>query len=473
MNISMKTPLIWLAKRIPMRDFVVLADKPGSGKRLQKIRSEHQLKDFVKVGMNLFWQRQAMFAGVALLTAYYFDFFLASICYLFLLLAEATDLCISKKVIVWKGGSIRETRKYLALVIMSQILSTLAIASFAIVMSWTEGPSLHFTPLFLLFAAALFAAVNNHQIPQLLLIKLLIYGLAFIFIPARDLIVDQPPLDSYLWLQFITVGFVLYFIVDCSRIFVDLYRKNMRQFESLKLERDRAMRASEAKSQFLSTVSHELRTPLTSIKGSLDLMRSGAASEIPDELSPLLDMAQRNTDRLLLLIGELLDLQKMEASQIDLQLEAVNLEEIVQEAVDAISHYARNSRIEVTFEASSEPLMILGDKSRLLQVMANLLSNAIKFSDEGDIIRVSAENEGGMAIIRVADQGIGIPQEARDKLFKPFSQLDASDTRKFGGTGLGLHITKRILDKHGANIDFESDVGVGTTFLLEFETLPD
>ncbi|WP_289042846.1 ATP-binding protein [uncultured Aliiroseovarius sp.] len=463
----------WLVKLLSLRGFTLLVDGRDSGKKLQKIRSQRQLKDFVQFGMKLFWRRQAMYVGVAILTAYYFDFLLASLCYMLVLVSEVVDLYISRKVVVWKGDGIRETRRFLALVISSQIFNALAIASFAIILSWSEGPALHFTPLFLLFSAALFAAVNNHQIPQLLLIKLVIYGLAFIFIPLRDLIVLRPPIDSYLWLQFITVGFVLYFIIDCSLIFIKLYKKNMRQFESLKLERDRAMKASEAKSQFLSTVSHELRTPLTSINGSLALMRSSTQKEFPSELSPLLDMAQRNTDRLLLLIGELLDVQKMEADKMRLELEAVNLGEIVREAIETIEHYAHSSGIEIAFVTNAENLMIYGDNSRLLQVMANILSNAIKFSSEGDTVRVSTERKGDKAIVRVSDHGIGIPEEARNRLFQPFSQLDASDTRKFGGTGLGLHITKKILDRHLAKIDFESVVGTGTVFSIEFDLLPD
>ncbi|MFV2052265.1 sensor histidine kinase [Aliiroseovarius sp. YM-037] len=431
------------------------------------------MKDFVEGGMTLFWQRQAMFAGVALLTAYYFDLLLAVFCYLLCLVAEAIDLYLSKQVVRWPGGSIRETKKYLALITLSQILSALSIALFAIVISWFEGPALHFTPLFLLFAAALFAAVNNHQLPQLILIKLLIYGASFIFIPLRDLIVVRPAFDSYLWLQFITVVFVLYFVIDCSRIFMKLYRKNLLQFENLKLERDRAMRASEAKSQFLSTVSHELRTPLTSIKGSIDLIHGGAAGKVTPELAPLVELARRNSDRLLLLISELLDLQKMEAGEVSLNFAAVNVSQLVRESINAISHHARTSQIEVSLEINDGELVIWGDYSRLLQVMANLLSNAIKFSAEGDNVKVVVEKRGNSASVVVVDQGIGIPNDAGEILFKPFSQIDSSDTRKVGGTGLGLHITKRILDKHNATIDFKSDVGKGTAFTLGFELLSD
>ena len=462
-----------LFKRVSFVCFQFLLRSPERNSHFHPVRSERRLKDFVEGGMKLFWQRQAMFAGVALLTAYYFDFLLAAICYLICLLAEAIDLHLSKQVVRWTGNSIRETKKYLALITLSQILSALSIALFAIVISWFEGPAIHFTPLFLLFAAALFAAVNNHQLPQLILIKLLIYGASFIFIPLRDLIVVKPSFDSYLWLQFITVVFVLYFVIDCSRIFMKLYRKNLLQFENLKLERDRAMRASEAKSNFLSTVSHELRTPLTSIKGSIDLIHGGAAGVMTPELAPLVGLAQRNTDRLLLLISDLLDLQKMEAGEVRLELAAVKLDDLVREAIEAISHHARTSQIEVRFAVHDDDLIIWGDSSRLLQVMANLLSNAIKFSAVEDVVQVTVEKKGTSALVVVADQGIGIPKDARELLFQPFSQVDASDTRKVGGTGLGLHITKRILDKHNATIDFKSEVGMGTTFVLEFELLSD
>ena len=438
---------------------------------VETYRMRQRLKDFVQGSLTLFWQRQVMFLGVAAMTVAYYNVFLAMVCYLICLCSEMLDLYFTKRILHDKRDAEFPTKYYVVCITLCQIFSALAISMFAVIISWYEGPTFHFTPLFLLFAAALFAAVNNHQLPQLILIKLVIYGLAFLFIPLRDLVIEQPAMNSFLWLQFLTVAFVLYFIIDCSRIFVLLYKKTLVQLDRLKVERDRAMQASEAKSQFLSTVSHELKTPLTSVKGSLDLIKSGGFGDVPDTMSPLFDLAGKNSERLLLLINDLLDMQKIDRSDLQFRFTEVNPWTLVTDAISAISHHAQSAGIEIRRDGRDEGLAIRADHSRMLQVLGNILSNAIKFSESGTTVNVSVQNIGQKVIISVSDQGIGIKADHRELVFEPFSQVDSSDTRSIGGTGLGMTISKRILDRHNAAIDFTSVPDSGTTFFITFEVL--
>jgi len=225
--------------------------------------------------------------------------------------------------------------------------------------------------------------------------------------------------------------------------------------------------AEKAKSEFVSTVSHELRTPLTSIKGALGLIEAGVGGELPEKVSKLVTLASKNSDRLMLLINDLLDIEKMQSGQIALHKEPVDVADLVFEVIEANQAYA--SQYGVTFVASQleTGLCINGDRSRLRQVLDNLVSNAAKFSDKGQKVELSATTENGHVIISVQDHGTGIPPEAQGTIFERFTQADSSDQRRKGGTGLGLSISRSIVDLHGGRIHFDSEVGKGTTFFVE------
>jgi signal transduction histidine kinase len=281
----------------------------------------------------------------------------------------------------------------------------------------------------------------------------------------------MPPLNSAVWLEFFTVVFVLYFIVDMSATFYRRYLERLDQMRLIKEENKRTKAALEVKSQFLSTVSHELRTPLTSIKASLDLANNGALGAVPEHLKPVMAIAGKNAKRLANLIDDLLDLQKIESGEMAFRFEPVNVNELVAEAVEATSGFASKLRIHVTTVPCATEGRIMGDRSRLMQVMQNLLSNAMKFSSEGSEVEVRVETLGSRIRISVEDQGMGIPNDAKDRVFGKFTQVDSSDNRKVGGTGLGLNISKQIVERHKATIDYVSELGSGSTFFLEFDRL--
>ena len=228
-----------------------------------------------------------------------------------------------------------------------------------------------------------------------------------------------------------------------------------------------------AKSEFISTVSHELRTPLTSIKGALGLMRSGSFDEQPNKLRPMLDIAYNNSERLVALINDILDMEKIEAGMLRFMMQPTDLASLLEEAVEANQSYGDKYDVTFTCSGTDEPLLVNGDKDRLMQVLANLFSNAAKFSPRGGQVEVSLLREGDWARIAVKDSGNGIPEAARETIFEKFTQADSSDQRQMGGTGLGLSIAKMMVEKLDGAVSFTTEVGKGTTFYVDIPMLAD
>ena len=220
------------------------------------------------------------------------------------------------------------------------------------------------------------------------------------------------------------------------------------------------------KTEFVSTVSHELRTPLTSIKGSLHLLLSDPALQLDATQRQLVDISVKNTDRLIRLITNILDISKIEAGHIQLELGMHRVEEFVSAAVDGIAAFAESRSIAIAVEVAGDLPQVRVDVDRMVQVVTNLLSNAIKFSPPGSTVTVTATRAGRQLVVRVTDRGRGIAAEDMGKLFKKFQQLDGSNVRSVGGTGLGLAICRGIVEEHGGTIGVESQLGQGATFTV-------
>ena len=232
-------------------------------------------------------------------------------------------------------------------------------------------------------------------------------------------------------------------------------------------------RMDKLKREFISTVSHELRTPLTSIRGALSLARSGKLGEVPAQMAQLLQIAQNNAERLGRLVNDILDIDKLEFGQLELQLQQLPIYRLLEQALEHnqgyASRYGINLRL-VSAVPQPEQYWVEVDSDRLLQVMSNLLSNAIKFSHgRGEEVRVELSIEGDSARVAVHDQGMGIPEEFRARIFQKFAQADGSNTRHHEGTGLGLSICKIIIERLGGTIGFHSHEGQGSCFYF---TLP-
>ena len=221
------------------------------------------------------------------------------------------------------------------------------------------------------------------------------------------------------------------------------------------------------KQEFVSTVSHELRTPLTAIKGSLGLLSSGMLGQAQDDqVKGLIDLTQRNVDRLGSLVDDILDFEKLESGQMKMEFRSVAVDEILKDAIEVNCHYGSDKKITYSIDSTVDA-DIIADTKRISQVMANLLSNAAKFSAAGSCVVVGAARREGKIRIYVKDQGPGIPEEFREHLFDRFTQADSSDIRHHGGTGLGMAISKSIVEKHQGKISFDTELSVGTTFYID------
>jgi PAS domain S-box-containing protein len=230
---------------------------------------------------------------------------------------------------------------------------------------------------------------------------------------------------------------------------------------------ERLEEVEQLKKGFLSTVSHELRTPLTSIRGSLGLLASGAAGPLSDHVVEVVALAERNAIRLMALIEDILDLERLETGKIELQITDVPIASILRRAMESLAAFgAQGVRVEAPTVSSS----IHGDADRIVQVLVNLLSNAVKFSAPGGVVTIAVTADSQWTEFRVIDHGRGVPAAHRRAIFERFRQVDPSDAREKGGAGLGLAICKSIVEQHGGSIGVESEEGAGSAFWFRLPT---
>ena len=237
-------------------------------------------------------------------------------------------------------------------------------------------------------------------------------------------------------------------------------RKRYEDMENqLKLER--------IKGEFVATVSHELRTPLTSINGSLALLRSDRLGILPANAKPLVNIAYSNSERLMRLINDILDMEKIKSGSLSFAFEELDVAMLLYEAARTNAAYAEQLDVNIKVASTPQGMLIMGDPDRIAQALANLISNAAKFSPKGGTVTLSAKKKNGWVRICVADKGDGIPESFRDRIFSRFAQADSTDARQKGGSGLGLNITKAIAEAHNGKVGFTSAIGKGTTFFID------
>ncbi len=225
------------------------------------------------------------------------------------------------------------------------------------------------------------------------------------------------------------------------------------------------------KDEFISTVSHELRTPLTSLRAALGLVTGGALLQRPEKMQQMLEIALGNTDRLVRLVNDILDLERISSGKSELQLSMCSAEDLLERAASLQAAAAAKANISLAIASSTA--RIWADPDRILQTLTNLISNAIKFSPpDRDVILSARALNDSEALIEVTDHGRGIPADKLDSIFERFQQVDASDSRAMGGTGLGLAICRSIVTQHGGRIWATSTPGRGTTFHLTLPSKP-
>jgi PAS domain S-box-containing protein len=221
------------------------------------------------------------------------------------------------------------------------------------------------------------------------------------------------------------------------------------------------------KREFISTVSHELRTPLTSIRGSLGLVEGGVLGALPDKARAMVKIAHQNSERLVKIINDILDVEKIESGGLELHIANVPIVELVREALEYNAPYGEKYQVRFVMEGAPQEVQVRADSDRLMQVLANLLSNAAKFSPPGSEVQVKVERLGARVRVAVKDRGTGIPEEFRSRIFEKFAQAESGSARRFEGTGLGLSITRRLVEALQGTIGFTTATGQGTTFYFD------
>ncbi len=223
------------------------------------------------------------------------------------------------------------------------------------------------------------------------------------------------------------------------------------------------------KTEFVATVSHELRTPLTSIKGALGLLAAGVGGDVSSKHKAMIEIANKNSDRLMMLINDILDLEKIESGMMEFDFGPISVAELMTEAVEANKAYGDKYDVKFEIAGGEQDLFVRADGNRIMQVMSNLLSNAAKFSNPGGRIKICFGSQDDRVLVSVRDYGQGIPEHAQATIFHKFTQVDTSDTRQKGGTGLGLNIAKKIIDRHGGKLAFDTAENQGTMFFFDLE----
>lgn len=221
------------------------------------------------------------------------------------------------------------------------------------------------------------------------------------------------------------------------------------------------------KNEFISTVSHELRTPLTSIKGSLSLISSGKVAVLPDKVQKLIEIAEANCDRLVKLVCDILDIEKMESGHMAFNFKNIDLLSVIDSSIEANRSFAAKYHVTLSVDAPKKvEFIVKGDEDSLIRVMNNLITNAVKYSPINGQVKLSVFAEEGKVLVHIQDHGPGIPSEFLGRIFQKFSQADSSNARKKEGSGLGLNISKKIIESHSGSISFKTG-SEGTTFIFE------
>ena len=260
-------------------------------------------------------------------------------------------------------------------------------------------------------------------------------------------------------------------IVNCEWYNSALLDENgeMESVLSLALDVTDRDRVERMKNEFVSIVSHELRTPLTSIHGSLGLLASGLIDPQSDKAKRLIQIAAHSTERLIRMINDILDLERIESGKIQLVSEVWTVSDLIYTAINTVQPLAEKADVSISVSTISECIRV--DPDRIVRALTNLLSNAIKFSSPGYSIDCTIEREAHDLIFRIRDRGRGIPADKLEAIFERFQQVDSSDSRNHEGTGLGLAISRTIIQQHSGQIWAESVIGEGSTFCFKLPAL--
>jgi PAS domain S-box-containing protein len=227
------------------------------------------------------------------------------------------------------------------------------------------------------------------------------------------------------------------------------------------------LRHEEQKDEFVTMIHHEVRAPLTAVRGAIGLLEGGVAGELGERGKELVEIALRNSERMGRLVNDILASRKLDSGRMEFRLEKVEMMPLVEQAIDSTLAYASNHKVRFELEEGVPGATVRVDPDRMIQVLTNVLSNAVRFSAEDDVVTVNASRQDQMLRVAVSDAGPGIPEDFRDHVFEAFARGEHDDWRHRSGTGLGMSISKGIIEELGGAITFETELGTGTTFLID------
>ena len=227
------------------------------------------------------------------------------------------------------------------------------------------------------------------------------------------------------------------------------------------------LRIERQKDEFVTMVHHEVRAPLTAVRGAIGLLDGGVAGDLSDRGRELVEIAMRNSERMERLVNDLLASRKLDSGSMQFHLESTELMPLIEQAIESSSAYGSKYEVRIELDSSVPGAKVRVDSDRLIQVFANVLSNAVRFSPAGAVVRVTATRHEGRLRVALNDRGPGIPEHFRDQVFKKFARGENAEWRHRSGIGLGMSISKAIMEELGGTIYFETEVGVGTTFFVE------
>jgi len=227
------------------------------------------------------------------------------------------------------------------------------------------------------------------------------------------------------------------------------------------------LRVERQKDDFVTMIHHEVRTPLTAVRGAIGLLGGGVAGELDARARDLVDIALRNSERMERLVDDLLASRNLDSGRMDFHIEEVELAPLVDQAIEAISAYGEKFEVRFELENTATDAKVKVDPDRLIQVITNVLSNAVRFSSAGDVVGVGVTRTDTGLRVAVTDLGPGIVEEFQDEVFEPFARGEATGSRHRSGSGLGMSISKTIMEEVDGDISFETEVGAGTTFFVD------
>lgn len=407
-----------------------------------------------------------------MIAGYYYGFALGFWGYLLCLATELVENVISKRALrarISNGSDARCWRKW---IIASAALHAGAMAVAANAVAMANPGGLHFLPILFTFAAALYAATNNHQLLSVLAVRFTIYGASLLTIAGRELVGDVPPLSSPMWMQFACVVVIFYLITDCSRAYRRMFLERLQKIEELRDSRDVARKAFDDRNAMISALTHDLRTPLNAMLGTAQLLDMTDLTEKQHEYAQTIISAGwfMNT-----LLTDILDSEKLAAGKMTISPIESDLKGLLYNVIDLHTGNAQAKDLDLTLSiAAGVPSTLRFDPVRVMQVVNNLISNAVKFTSSGSIglhASFRETHEGSFVSISVSDTGVGISEEDAARLFMPFEQAGTS-AFDYGASGLGLWISRNLVHMMGGDIALRSDPGRGSVFTITFVSAP-